>query len=162
MWGLDTITGSNFIKGSFGTHHFISFGINEMKWYDEIISFGKATEMTGYHIGIKIRHGIKIMEFEMNSVTNFVTAKQVISRITNEFLDSSPKRWKPNKSFSLFIFWWMSYPKKFKVWLKIISPYTDTGFEPKKKGKPQDETNKSSHLSASQTSEIELRTFFNR
>jgi hypothetical protein len=47
--------------------------------------------MTGYHIGIKIRHGMKIMEFEMNSVTNSVAAKQVISRITNEFLDSSPK-----------------------------------------------------------------------
>jgi hypothetical protein len=60
-----------------------------MKWYDEIILFGEATEMTGYHIGIKIRHGIKILEFEMNSVINSVIAKQVISRITNEFLDSS-------------------------------------------------------------------------
>jgi hypothetical protein len=78
-------------KGSFGTHYFISFGINEMKWYDEIISFGKATKMTGYPIGIKIRHGMKIMEFEMNSVTNSVATKQVISRIANEFLDSSPK-----------------------------------------------------------------------
>jgi hypothetical protein len=47
--------------------------------------------MTGYHKGIKIRHGMKIMEFEMNSVANSVAAKQVISGITNEFLDSSPK-----------------------------------------------------------------------
>jgi hypothetical protein len=46
--------------------------------------------MTGYHKGIKIRHRIKIMEFEFN-VTNSVAAKQVISGITNEFLDSSPK-----------------------------------------------------------------------
>jgi hypothetical protein len=68
-----------------------------MKWYDEIISFGKAIEMSGYHIGIKIRHGMKIMEFEMNSVTNSVAAKQVISRITNEFLDSSPKWWESNE-----------------------------------------------------------------
>jgi hypothetical protein len=47
--------------------------------------------MTGYHIGIKIRHGMKIMEFEMNSVTNSVAAKQVIYGITNEILDSSRK-----------------------------------------------------------------------
>jgi hypothetical protein len=47
--------------------------------------------MTGYHKGIKIRHGMKIMEFEMNSITNSVAAKQVISGITNEFLDSSHK-----------------------------------------------------------------------
>jgi hypothetical protein len=65
-------------KGSFGIH-------------DDINSFGNATEMTGYHKGIKIRHEMKIMEFEMNSVTNFVAAKQVISGITNKFLDSSPK-----------------------------------------------------------------------
>jgi hypothetical protein len=69
-----------------------------MKWYDEIISFGKATEMTGYRIGIKIRHGMKIMEFKMNSITNSAAVKQVISRITNEFLDSSPKWWEPNES----------------------------------------------------------------
>jgi hypothetical protein len=31
------------------------------------------------------------MEFEMNSITNSVTAKQVIDRIINEFFDSSPK-----------------------------------------------------------------------
>jgi hypothetical protein len=47
--------------------------------------------MTGYHKGIKIRHGMKIMEFEMNSITNSVAAKQVISGIANEFLDSSHK-----------------------------------------------------------------------
>jgi hypothetical protein len=47
--------------------------------------------MTGYHKDIKIRHEMKIMEFEMNSLTNFVAAKQVISKITNEFLDSSHK-----------------------------------------------------------------------
>jgi hypothetical protein len=62
-----------------------------MKWHDDINLFGNATEMTGYHKGIKIRHGIKIMEFEMNSITNSVAAKQVISEITNEFLDSSHK-----------------------------------------------------------------------
>jgi hypothetical protein len=31
------------------------------------------------------------MKFEMNSITNYVAAKQVIVRIKNEFLDSSPK-----------------------------------------------------------------------
>jgi hypothetical protein len=31
------------------------------------------------------------MEFEMNSITNFVAAKQVIDRIINEFFDSSLK-----------------------------------------------------------------------
>jgi hypothetical protein len=35
---------------------------------------------------------MKIMEFQINYVTNSVTAKQVIIlEITNEFLDSSPK-----------------------------------------------------------------------
>jgi hypothetical protein len=47
------------VEGSFGTHHFILFGRNEMKWHDDIISFGKSTEMTGYPIGIKIRHKMK-------------------------------------------------------------------------------------------------------
>jgi hypothetical protein len=31
------------------------------------------------------------MEFEMNSITNSVAAKQVIVRIINELFDSSPK-----------------------------------------------------------------------
>jgi hypothetical protein len=31
------------------------------------------------------------MEFEMNSITNSVAAKQVVVRIKNEFFDSSPK-----------------------------------------------------------------------
>jgi hypothetical protein len=31
------------------------------------------------------------MEFEMNSITNFVTAKQVIVKIINKFFDSSLK-----------------------------------------------------------------------
>jgi hypothetical protein len=33
----------------------------------------------------------KTMEFEMNSITNSVAAKQVIDRIINEFFDSNPK-----------------------------------------------------------------------
>jgi hypothetical protein len=41
----------------------------------------------------------------MNSVTNSVAAKQVISGITNEFLDSNPKWWEPNKpTVSFFCF----------------------------------------------------------
>jgi hypothetical protein len=48
-------------------------------------------EMTGHHKGIKVRRGMKIMEFKMNSVTNYVAAKQVIFGIINEFFDSSPK-----------------------------------------------------------------------
>jgi hypothetical protein len=47
--------------------------------------------MTEYQIGIKVRHEIKTMEFEMNSVTNSMAAQQVILGITNEFFDSSPK-----------------------------------------------------------------------
>jgi hypothetical protein len=47
--------------------------------------------MAGYQKGIKVRHGMKIMEFQMNSVSNFVAAKQVIVGITNEFFDSRPK-----------------------------------------------------------------------
>jgi hypothetical protein len=31
------------------------------------------------------------MEFQMNSITNSVVAKQVIVRIINEFFDSNPK-----------------------------------------------------------------------
>jgi hypothetical protein len=34
---------------------------------------------------------MKTIEFEMNSVTNSVAAKQVILEITNEFFDLSPK-----------------------------------------------------------------------
>jgi hypothetical protein len=34
---------------------------------------------------------IKIMKFQINSVTNFVVVKQVILRITNGFFDSSLK-----------------------------------------------------------------------
>jgi hypothetical protein len=44
--------------------------------------FEKSTEMTGYPIGIKVRHEMK---------RNSVAAKQVIVRIINEFFDSSPK-----------------------------------------------------------------------
>jgi hypothetical protein len=40
--------------------------------------------MTGYPIGIKVRH-------EINSITNSVATKQVIVRIINEFFDFSPK-----------------------------------------------------------------------
>jgi hypothetical protein len=47
--------------------------------------------MTRYQKGVKLRHGIKIMEFQMNSITNFVAAKQIILGITNEFFDSSHK-----------------------------------------------------------------------
>jgi hypothetical protein len=53
--------------------------------------FGKSTEMTGYPIGIKVRHEIKTIKFEMNSITNSVAAKQVFARIINEFFDSSSK-----------------------------------------------------------------------
>jgi hypothetical protein len=37
------------------------------------------------------------MEFQMNSITNSVAAKQVFIRILNEFFDSSPKWWEPNE-----------------------------------------------------------------
>jgi hypothetical protein len=37
------------------------------------------------------------MEFEMNSVTNSVVAKQDILEITNEFFDSTLKSWEPNE-----------------------------------------------------------------
>jgi hypothetical protein len=40
---------------------------------------------------------MKTMEFEMNFITNFMTAKQVFARIINEFFDSSSKWWEPNK-----------------------------------------------------------------
>jgi hypothetical protein len=53
--------------------------------------FEKSTEMTGYPIGIKVRHEMKNMEFKMNSITNSVAAKQVIDRIINEFFNSSLK-----------------------------------------------------------------------
>jgi hypothetical protein len=57
-----------------------------MKWYDDIISFGKTTEMIGYQTWIKVKHGMKTMKFEMNFVTNSVAAKQIILEITNELL----------------------------------------------------------------------------
>jgi hypothetical protein len=40
--------------------------------------------MTGYPIGIKVRHVMKPIEFQMNSITNSVAAKQVIVRIIKE------------------------------------------------------------------------------
>jgi hypothetical protein len=53
--------------------------------------FAKSIEMTGYPIGIKVRHEMKTMEFQMNSITNSVAAKQVNVIIINGFFDSSPK-----------------------------------------------------------------------
>jgi hypothetical protein len=54
--------------------------------------FEKSTEITGYPVGIKVRHEMKIHEISNeNSITNSVAAKQVIVRIINEFFDSSPK-----------------------------------------------------------------------
>jgi hypothetical protein len=53
--------------------------------------FGKFIEMIGYPIGIKVRHGMKTIEFQMNYITNSVAVKQVIVVIINEFFDSSPK-----------------------------------------------------------------------
>jgi hypothetical protein len=47
--------------------------------------------MTGYQTRIKLRHEIKIKEFQMNSVINFIAAKQINHGITNKFFDSSPK-----------------------------------------------------------------------
>jgi hypothetical protein len=47
--------------------------------------------MTRYPIGIKVRHEIKTMKFEMISITNSVAAKQVIVRIKNKFFDSCLK-----------------------------------------------------------------------
>jgi hypothetical protein len=44
--------------------------------------------MTGYPIGIKVRH---VMKNHGISITNSVAAKQVIVKIINEFFDSSPK-----------------------------------------------------------------------
>jgi hypothetical protein len=44
--------------------------------------FGKSAEMTGYPIGIKVRHEMK---------TNSVAAKQLNVRIINKFFDYSPK-----------------------------------------------------------------------
>jgi hypothetical protein len=41
--------------------------------------------MTQYPNGIKVRHGIKIMEFQMNFITNSMAAKQVILGITMNF-----------------------------------------------------------------------------
>jgi hypothetical protein len=40
--------------------------------------FEKSTKITGYPIGIKVRHKIKTIEFEMNSITNSMTAKQIL------------------------------------------------------------------------------------
>jgi hypothetical protein len=59
--------------------------------HNDSISFEKSTGMTGYQTGIKVRHGMKIMEFQMNSITNSVAAKQITLEITNEFFNSSPK-----------------------------------------------------------------------
>jgi hypothetical protein len=36
-------------------------------------------------------HGMEIVEFQVNFIINYVAAKQVILRITNDFFDSSPK-----------------------------------------------------------------------
>jgi hypothetical protein len=47
--------------------------------------------MTRYQEGIKIGHAIKIIEFQMNYVTNLVATKQVILGIINEFFNSSYK-----------------------------------------------------------------------
>jgi hypothetical protein len=83
------------------SYHFISFHLYQMKWarlapiisfrHNDIILFGKFTGMTGYQTGIKVRHGMKIMQFQINSITNSVAAKQVTLEITNEFFNSSPK-----------------------------------------------------------------------
>jgi hypothetical protein len=38
----------------------ISFYLVEMKWHDDIISFfARSIEMTGYPIGVKVRHEMK-------------------------------------------------------------------------------------------------------
>jgi hypothetical protein len=63
----------------------ISFGRNKIKWY--IILFHKSTEITGYQTWIKVRHEMKILEFQMNSVTNSMAPKQVILVIANQFFD---------------------------------------------------------------------------
>jgi hypothetical protein len=47
--------------------------------------------MTGYQIRIKDRHETKIMKFQINYVTNFVAAEQVVLRIRNKFFDSGLK-----------------------------------------------------------------------
>jgi hypothetical protein len=65
--------------------------------------FEKSTEITGYPIGIKVRHEMKPMEFQMNSIINSVTAKQVIVRIINEFIDSSPQMMGAKRAFTFFL-----------------------------------------------------------
>jgi hypothetical protein len=47
-------------------------------------------EITGYQTGIKLRHEMKSKEFQMNSISNFVAAKQVILEIINKFFNSIP------------------------------------------------------------------------
>jgi hypothetical protein len=59
----------------------ISFHLVEMKWHAAIILFDK-TQNDRVPNKNKLRHEIKIKEFQMNSVINSVTAKQVAFRIT--------------------------------------------------------------------------------
>jgi hypothetical protein len=56
-----------------------------------MVLFGKSAEMTRYQKGIKVRHGMKIMEFQINSVSKSMTAKHVNLEIINEFFDFIPK-----------------------------------------------------------------------
>jgi hypothetical protein len=69
----------------------ILFYFIEIKWYDGIILFDKFTKITGYQTGIKVRHDMKIVEFQMNYVPNFIVAKQIIFKIINKFFNSSLK-----------------------------------------------------------------------
>jgi hypothetical protein len=48
-------------------------------------------KIIGYQIGIKVRHGMKITEFQIKSVTNFVAVKQAILGTTNDFFNYNPK-----------------------------------------------------------------------
>jgi hypothetical protein len=53
--------------------------------------FIKSTKMIGYPINVKIRHETKNHEFQINSITKSVAAKQVFVRIIINFFDCSPK-----------------------------------------------------------------------
>jgi hypothetical protein len=53
--------------------------------------------MIMYQKGIKVRHGMKIKEFQINSISNSVAAKQVNPKIMYEFFDFSPNLWEPNE-----------------------------------------------------------------
>jgi hypothetical protein len=69
-------------------------------WYHFILPNTQKWQDTQYVLRLGMRW--KTMEFQMNSITNSVAAKQVNVRIINEFFDSSPKWWEPNEPLGKF------------------------------------------------------------